>query len=57
MTAQELAVKLIDKCGGQKEAAEKAKLCQASLSKIARGITVDVKKSTLDKLKLALRKA
>ena len=55
MTAQELAAKLIDKFGGQAQAAKKAGVCQATLSKIARGVTVDVKISTVDKLKNGLK--
>ena len=55
MNAQELALKVIGRFGGQNNAAKICGLNQATLSLIASGKTTDVKTSTIEKLKKGLK--
>ena len=55
MNAQELALKVIGRFGGQNNAAKISGLNQSTLSLIASGKTTDVKTSTIEKLKKGLK--
>ena len=55
MNAQELALKVIGRFGGQNNAAKICGLNQSTLSLIASSKTTDVKTSTIEKLKKGLK--
>ena len=55
MNTQELALKVINRFGGQNNAARICGLNQSTLSLIANGKTTDVKISTIEKLKKGLK--
>lgn len=55
MTAQEMAIKLVDKFGGQAEAAKRCGVSQGTLSLMINGKLKDTKASTIAKLKAGLK--
>ena len=55
MNAQELAIKLVEKFGSQRKAASECGLSQAAISGFISGKVTDVKTSTIQSLKKALK--
>jgi len=55
MNARELALKSVEKFGSQRKAALNCGLSQAAISDIINGKIVDVKTSTIEKLKNCLK--
>lgn len=55
MNARELALKSVEKFGSQRKAALNCGLSQAAISDIINGKIVDVKTSTIEKLKKLLK--
>jgi len=55
MNAKEITTKLVDRFGSQRKVANECGISQAQISYIIRGKTTDVKTSTIEKLKKALK--
>ena len=55
MNAQELSIKLVEKFGSQRKAANECGLSQAAISGFISGKVTDVKTSTIQSLKKGLK--